>query len=136
MEDTYPFEMFFFTRNDDLLFLMNVPLWIIFFKSHSRLDSILYSHIDGAYQHFMLTPTIPLALKFIPNFKVSQSHYFIDGAIFGTWVNKCVKIFRSHMKWHLQFGKKAARQAHNSYSALKCVNYEIKICFKESEWEV
>ena len=102
-----PFEMFFFTWNDDLLFLMNVPLWIIFFKSHLRLQSILYFHIDGANQHFMLTPTIPLALKFILNFKVLQSHYFIDSAIFGTWVNKCVKIFRSHMKRHLQFGKKA-----------------------------
>ena len=51
----------------------------------------------------MLTPTIPLALKFILNFKVPQLHYFIDGAIFSTWVNKSVKTFRS------QFGEKEGK---------------------------
>ena len=57
----------------------------------------------------MLTPTIPLALKFILNLKVPKSHYFIDGAIFGTWINKSVKILRCHVKRHLQFGKKAGK---------------------------
>ena len=57
-----------------------VYLWACLHKKNAEI-------VGGANQHFLFTPTIPLALKFSQYLNGSATTYFIDGAIFGV-VNK------------------------------------------------